>query len=162
MAVVPLPGGLDDFFQAIARRPPQHFARLAIVGVDGGGITGPSTGLFYGGLARSCSQSPGPPSLRPAKLGYARDYFTGDWLALARSPPVPPRSAQQSWATLATILRGTGSLLLAVPRSPLAPPSKAGLRSRLFYGGLPLVFYLNPSGWRWCHCQAVWMISSRP
>jgi hypothetical protein len=28
-------------------------------------------------------------------------YLTGDWLALARSPPVPPRFAQQSWATLA-------------------------------------------------------------
>jgi hypothetical protein len=28
-------------------------------------------------------------------------YLTGDWLAFARSPPVPPRYAQQSWATLA-------------------------------------------------------------
>ena len=28
--------------------------------------------VSYGGLVRSRSQAPGPPSLRPAKLGYAR------------------------------------------------------------------------------------------
>ena len=39
---------------------------------------------------------------RALALGLAKPlYLTGDWLALARSPPVPPRSAQQSWATLA-------------------------------------------------------------
>ena len=33
--------------------------------------------------------------------GVSPVYFAGDWLALARNPPVPPRSAQQSWAALA-------------------------------------------------------------
>jgi len=28
-------------------------------------------------------------------------YLTGAWFALAHKPPVPPRFAQQSWATLA-------------------------------------------------------------
>jgi hypothetical protein len=27
-------------------------------------------------------------------------YLPGDWFALGRSPPVPPRSAQQNWARL--------------------------------------------------------------
>ena len=46
---------------------------------------------------------PPPATASPlASLGLAKPlYLTGDWLALARSPPVPPRFAQQSWATLA-------------------------------------------------------------
>jgi hypothetical protein len=43
------------------------------------------------------------PSCRPlAALGLAKPlYLTGAWFALAHKPQVPPRSAQQSWATLA-------------------------------------------------------------
>jgi hypothetical protein len=38
---------------------------------------------------------------RGKQVGCSSIYLTGDWLALARSPPVPPRFAQQSWAALA-------------------------------------------------------------
>ena len=47
----------------------------------------------------------GPPPATPAPLaalGLAKPWhLTGAWFALAHKPPVPPRSAQQSWATLA-------------------------------------------------------------
>ena len=39
---------------------------------------------------------------RALALGLAIPWhLTGAWFALAHKPPVPPRSAQQSWATLA-------------------------------------------------------------
>ncbi len=44
-------------------------------------------------------------------------------------PAVSLRARQLSQQRAPSILRGTGSLSLAVPRSPLAAPSKAGLRS---------------------------------
>ena len=46
-------------------------------------------------------------------------YLTGDWLALARSPPVPPRFAQQSWATLAP--KGEGERQDSTARQTGAP-----------------------------------------
>jgi hypothetical protein len=44
----------------------------AEAGGNGAGAAAGKPLVSYGGLARSRSQSPGPPSLRPAKLGYAR------------------------------------------------------------------------------------------
>ncbi len=57
-------------------------------------------------------------------FGHARAcpgplYLTGDWLALARSPPVPPRFAQQSWATLAP--KGEGARRDSTARQTDAP-----------------------------------------
>ena len=40
--MVPAPSGLDDFLETVARRPAKNLARLAIVGVDRGGIAGPA------------------------------------------------------------------------------------------------------------------------
>ncbi len=69
-----------------------------------------------------------PPGRRPGSFRRETGsplYLTGDWLALARSPPVPPRFAQQSWATLAP--KGEGARRDSTARQTDAPPALAAL-----------------------------------
>jgi hypothetical protein len=104
-----------------------------------------------------CSQRPRPcrevaktaQSRRTVTTPTDRVNTTGAWFAAAHTPPVPPRSARQSPATLAPVTPGNttnctlrpgctlprGSLPLTRPRSPLAPPGKARLRSPLWLAG---------------------------
>jgi hypothetical protein len=67
--------------------PPATTSTLASPFGDFGTCTFPTTPARYA---------------RVLALGLAKPlYLTGAWFALAHKPPVPPRFAQQSWATLA-------------------------------------------------------------
>jgi len=61
------------------------------------GAAGPSEGP----VDKSASGERGLASREPIAGGAGPLYLTGAWLASARTPPVPPRYARQSRATLA-------------------------------------------------------------
>ncbi len=81
--------------------------------------------VSYGGLARSRSQSPGPPSLRPAKLGYARPQRRRSTTRFnGTTDRCSPREAKRT-ISAARPPRPAKRSARSPPPGPLAPRSEA-------------------------------------